>query len=65
MLHLLVLLISSHPIVQVHITSGSESQIPFGVGVATDPMSLRRGGKKLPMEDVCYCQWPIPGVDQV
>ncbi|KAF3457177.1 hypothetical protein FNV43_RR01834 [Rhamnella rubrinervis] len=50
--------------VVVHITSGTESQIPFGVGVATDPMALRRGGKKLPMEDVCYYQWPLPGVDQ-
>ena len=28
-------------------------------------MALRRGGKKLPMEDVCYHQWPLPGVDQV
>ncbi|KAM2542209.1 hypothetical protein TB2_021669 [Malus domestica] len=27
-------------------------------------MALRRGGKKLPMEDVCYYQWPLPGVDQ-
>jgi hypothetical protein len=50
---------------QVHISSQTESQIPFGVGVASDPMALRRGGKKLPMEDVCYHQWPLPGVDQV
>ncbi|KAM1171801.1 hypothetical protein ACFX2I_021970 [Malus domestica] len=48
----------------VHIASETESQIPFGVGVASDPMALRRGGKKLPMEDVCYYQWPLPGVDQ-
>lgn len=33
--------------------------------MASDPMALRRGGKKLPMEDVCYHQWPLPGVDQV
>ncbi|XP_059632540.1 protein phosphatase 2C 70 [Cornus florida] len=48
----------------VHITSRTEYQIPFGVAVASDPMALRRGGKKLPMEDVCYYQWPIPGTDQ-
>ncbi|KAK4587185.1 hypothetical protein RGQ29_024059 [Quercus rubra] len=48
----------------VHITSQTESQIPFGVGVASDPMAVRRGGKKLPMEDVCYYQWPLPGVDK-
>lgn len=45
--------------------SQTECQIPFGVGVASDPMALRRGGKKLPMEDVCYYQWPLPGADQV
>lgn len=28
-------------------------------------MALRRGGKKLPMEDVCYYHWPLPGTDQV
>ncbi|ONI28674.1 hypothetical protein PRUPE_1G154400 [Prunus persica] len=48
----------------VHISSETESQIPFGLGVASDPMALRRGGKKLPMEDVCYYQWPLPGIDQ-
>ncbi|GMN46627.1 hypothetical protein TIFTF001_015801 [Ficus carica] len=50
--------------IYVHITPQSESQIPFAVGIASDPMALRRGGKKLPMEDVCYYQWPLPGVDQ-
>ncbi|EXB55001.1 Protein phosphatase 2C 70 [Morus notabilis] len=50
--------------IYVHITSQSECQIPFGVGLAADPMAFRRGGKKLPMEDVCYYQWPLPGVDQ-
>ncbi|XP_004296916.1 PREDICTED: protein phosphatase 2C 70-like [Fragaria vesca subsp. vesca] len=48
----------------VHISSQNESQVPFGVGVASDPMALRRGGKKLPMEDVCYYQWPLDGIDQ-
>ncbi|KAL0393142.1 UNVERIFIED_CONTAM: protein phosphatase 2C 70 [Sesamum radiatum] len=50
--------------IQVHITAQAECKIPFGVGLASDPMALRRGGKKLPMEDVCYYQWPLPGIDQ-
>lgn len=50
---------------QVKIAQHVEHQIPFGVGMASDPMALRRGGKKLPMEDVCYYQWPLPGVEQV
>ncbi|XP_058778511.1 protein phosphatase 2C 70-like [Vicia villosa] len=48
----------------VHITSQNQHHIPFGVGMISDPMSLRRGGKKLPMEDVCYYHWPLPGLDQ-
>ncbi|OWM74221.1 hypothetical protein CDL15_Pgr008534 [Punica granatum] len=50
--------------VSVQITSQTEDNIPFGVGMASDPMALRRGGKKLAMEDVCYYQWPLPGLDQ-
>ncbi|KAF8016918.1 hypothetical protein BT93_H2194 [Corymbia citriodora subsp. variegata] len=50
--------------VYVRITFQAEYHVPFGVGMACDPMSLRRGGKKLPMEDVCYYQWPLPGLDQ-
>ncbi|PIA30779.1 hypothetical protein AQUCO_05400110v1 [Aquilegia coerulea] len=49
--------------IRVQITH-TENRIPFGVGMASDPMALRRGGKKLPMEDVCYYQWPLPGVEQ-
>ncbi|CAN1129378.1 Protein phosphatase 2C 70 [Linum perenne] len=48
--------------VNVNVTSMSESWIPFGVGMASDPMALRRGGKKLPMEDVCYYSWPLQGI---
>ena len=33
--------------------------------MASDPMAMRRGGKKFTMEDVCYYQWPLPGLDQV
>ncbi|GLT78455.1 hypothetical protein SLA2020_499910 [Shorea laevis] len=50
--------------IHVHISSQDQCQMPFGVGLASDPMALRRGGKKLPMEDVCYYQWPLPGVNQ-
>lgn len=50
---------------QVHITSQTECHFPFGVGMASDPMALRRGGKKLPMEDACFYEWPLPGQDQV
>ncbi|XP_054805816.1 protein phosphatase 2C 70-like isoform X2 [Prosopis cineraria] len=48
----------------VHITSQNKIHIPFGVGMASDPMSRRRGGKKLAMEDVCYYQWPLPGFNK-
>lgn len=48
----------------VKISSATECQIPFGVGVASDPMALRRGGKRLPMEDVCFYHWPLPGTEQ-
>ncbi|XP_031096665.1 protein phosphatase 2C 70 [Ipomoea triloba] len=48
----------------VQVTSQSECHVPFGVGLASDPMSLRRGAKKLPMEDVSFYQWPLPGTDQ-
>ncbi|XAR54635.1 Phosphoprotein phosphatase, partial [Bertholletia excelsa] len=48
----------------VQVTSQTKHIVPFGVGLASDPMALRRGGKKLPMEDVCHCHWPIPGTDQ-
>lgn len=33
--------------------------------MASDAMGMRLGGKKFPMEDVCYYRWPLPGVDQV
>ncbi|CAL5395515.1 unnamed protein product [Camellia sinensis] len=32
-------------------TSQTECLIPFGVGLASDPTAVRRGGNKLPMED--------------
>ncbi|XP_052190158.1 protein phosphatase 2C 70 isoform X2 [Diospyros lotus] len=48
----------------VQITSQADCSIPFGVGLASDPMALRRGAKKLPMEDVCYYRWPLPGAEE-
>uniref|UniRef100_A0A803Q291 protein-serine/threonine phosphatase n=1 Tax=Cannabis sativa TaxID=3483 RepID=A0A803Q291_CANSA len=50
--------------IYVHIKSQKECEIPFGVGVAADPMALRRGGRKFPMEDVCFYHWPLPGINQ-
>ncbi|XP_062108409.1 protein phosphatase 2C 70 isoform X2 [Humulus lupulus] len=50
--------------IYVHIKSQRECEIPFGVGVAADPMALRRGGRKFPMEDVCFYHWPLPGINQ-
>ncbi|CAI9769511.1 unnamed protein product [Fraxinus pennsylvanica] len=48
----------------VQITAQTEDQISFGIGIASDPMAMRRGGKKLAMEDVYYYQWPLPGTNQ-
>lgn len=42
----------------------SMASCPIEVGVAVDPMALRRGGKKLPMEDVCFYEWPLGGVQE-
>ncbi|KAJ6806417.1 protein phosphatase 2C 70 [Iris pallida] len=50
--------------ISVQISQHTESKLSYGVGVASDPMSMRRGGKQLPMEDMCYFQCPLPGVEQ-
>ncbi|EOA19706.1 hypothetical protein CARUB_v10003567mg [Capsella rubella] len=50
--------------VHVRISSQNEFQIPFKIGVASDPMAIRRGGRKLPMEDVIHYKWPLPGVNK-
>ncbi|XP_028551509.1 protein phosphatase 2C 70 isoform X2 [Dendrobium catenatum] len=50
--------------ISVQIVQDVEYELPFGVGIACDPMAMRRGGKKLPMEDMCYCRWPLPGIEQ-
>lgn len=33
--------------------------------MASDPMVARRSGKKLPMEDISFCQCPLQGAEQV
>ncbi|XP_010931948.1 protein phosphatase 2C 70 [Elaeis guineensis] len=48
----------------VQISRHVECGIPVGVGIASDPMARRQGGKRLPMEDMCICQWPLPNVEQ-
>ncbi|KAK8952293.1 Protein phosphatase 2C 70 [Platanthera zijinensis] len=50
--------------ISVQIVQDDKCELPFGVGIASDPMSMRRGGKKLPMEDMCYCRWPLPDIEQ-
>ncbi|KAK8459142.1 hypothetical protein SEVIR_2G085100v4 [Setaria viridis] len=39
-------------------------RVPAGVGMASDPMVARRSGKKLPMEDISFCQCPLQGAEQ-
>ncbi|GAB2221410.1 hypothetical protein Droror1_Dr00012586 [Drosera rotundifolia] len=50
--------------IHVHIELVAESGAPFCIGIASDAMALRYGGKKLPMEDVLYYRWPLHGVNQ-
>ncbi|KAL2613115.1 hypothetical protein R1flu_024807 [Riccia fluitans] len=56
--------------VLVRILSGKKSahfaiaSTPFGVGLAADPMTIRRGGKQLPMEDVSLAEWPLRGFQE-
>ena len=51
-------------LLQVQI-SVQDKRVPAGVGIASDPMVVRRSGKKLPMEDISFCQCPVQGVEQV
>ncbi|KAI5060566.1 hypothetical protein GOP47_0024986 [Adiantum capillus-veneris] len=59
---------SSRLLVHIHENvNGSRSDptlsaCPIEVGVAADPMALRRGGKRLPMEDVYFYEWPLGGL---
>ncbi|XP_020600075.1 protein phosphatase 2C 70 [Phalaenopsis equestris] len=59
-----IIILGSCSKISVQIVQDVEYELPVGVGIASDPMAARRGGKKLPMEDVCYCRWPLPGVEQ-
>ncbi|KAG0470166.1 hypothetical protein HPP92_016866 [Vanilla planifolia] len=59
-----IITLGSFSKISVQIRLGIKHESSFGVGIASDPMAMRRGGKKLPMEDMCYCKWPLPGVEQ-
>ncbi|CAH8365314.1 unnamed protein product [Eruca vesicaria subsp. sativa] len=59
-----IITLGSTTMVSVRISSQNEFQTPFRVGVASDPMAARRGGRELPMEDVCYYKWPLPGANK-
>uniref|UniRef100_A0A0D9WWT0 protein-serine/threonine phosphatase n=1 Tax=Leersia perrieri TaxID=77586 RepID=A0A0D9WWT0_9ORYZ len=39
-------------------------RVPAGIGMASDPMVGRRSGKKLVMEDISFCQYPLQGIEQ-
>ncbi|KAH7299345.1 hypothetical protein KP509_24G006800 [Ceratopteris richardii] len=61
---------SSRILVHIHKINDDARSIPstlicpFEVGVAADPMALRRGGKRLPMEDVYFCEWSVGGLQE-
>ncbi|XP_006651941.1 protein phosphatase 2C 70-like [Oryza brachyantha] len=49
---------------KVSVKIALQNQQPVGVGIASDPMIARRTGKKLNMEDVSCCQYPLVGVEK-
>ncbi|MCO5602578.1 hypothetical protein L7F22_056712 [Adiantum nelumboides] len=61
---------SSRVLVHIHASvNGSRSHsamsvCPIEIGVAADSMALRRGGKRLPMEDVYLYEWPLGGLQE-
>ncbi|XP_018442322.2 protein phosphatase 2C 70 [Raphanus sativus] len=59
-----VITLGTTTMLSVRISSQNEFQTPFRIGVASDPMAARRGGRELPMEDVCYYKWPLPGANK-
>ncbi|KAG0556420.1 hypothetical protein KC19_11G052200 [Ceratodon purpureus] len=56
---------SSNVLVRIVASHLSITSAPFEVGVASDAMSHRRGGRPLPMEDVTLCEWPLRGAQEV
>ncbi|XP_024356719.1 protein phosphatase 2C 70 isoform X2 [Physcomitrium patens] len=56
---------SSNVLVRILASHLPTASAPFEVGVASDPMSHRRGGRPLPMEDVCLCEWPLRAPHEV
>ncbi|KAM7258856.1 hypothetical protein ACFE04_014597 [Oxalis oulophora] len=61
----LILMVPVCALLSVRISSQIESLIPFSIDLASYHMALRGGGRKLPMEDMCYYEWPISCTDQV
>ncbi|XP_009120903.1 protein phosphatase 2C 70 isoform X1 [Brassica rapa] len=59
-----IITLGTTSMVSVRISSQNEFQTPFRIGVASDPMAARRGGRELPMEDVCYYKWPLSGANK-
>ncbi|WZZ22021.1 hypothetical protein YC2023_123408 [Brassica napus] len=59
-----IITLGTTSVVSVRISSQNEFQTPFRIGVASDPMAARRGGRELPMEDVCYYKWPLSGANK-
>ncbi|KAG2300116.1 hypothetical protein Bca4012_011724 [Brassica carinata] len=59
-----IITLGTTTLVSVRISSQNEFQAPLRIGVASDPMAARRGGRELPMEDVCYYKWPLPGANK-
>eukprot|EP00252_Welwitschia_mirabilis_P000218 TRINITY_DN10203_c0_g1_i1.p1 TRINITY_DN10203_c0_g1~~TRINITY_DN10203_c0_g1_i1.p1 ORF type:complete len:540 (+),score=106.85 TRINITY_DN10203_c0_g1_i1:254-1873(+) len=45
-------------------TNFSTYPISIGIGIASDPMSIRKGGKELPMEDAFYYELPLRRTQQ-
>ncbi|PKA59312.1 Protein phosphatase 2C 70 [Apostasia shenzhenica] len=59
-----IITLGSSSKISVQIIQDNELELPLGIGVASDPMAMRRGGKKLPMEDMFYCRWLLSGAEQ-
>ncbi|KAG0470223.1 hypothetical protein HPP92_016923 [Vanilla planifolia] len=54
-----IITLGSFSKISVQIRLGIKHESSFGVGIASDPMAMRRGGKKLPMEDMFTANGPF------
>lgn len=55
---------SSRLEVQISGSQKTPSPSPLEAAMAADPMTARKGGKPLPMEDVSLCEWPLRGLTE-